>query len=118
MMNQFVTVGRMVNNPEIKDLENGNKVSSIVLAVQRPYKNAEGEYDTDFLDITIWNGIAKSTCDYCKKGDLVGVKGRIQNNNYEVDGKTMHKNEMIAEKITFLSSNKEKTQESDNDLDM
>ena len=101
MLNQIILVGRLVNDPTIEELESGKKVSNITLAVQRCYKNTEGMYDTDFIDCTLWTGIAENTCEYCKKGDVIGVKGRIQTRVIEDDKKVM---EVVAEKVTFLSS--------------
>ena len=83
MMNQTCIIGRLVRDPETKELEDGKRVSNITVAVQRSYKNENGEYEADFIDCTLWNGIADKTTEYCKKGDLVGIKGRLQTNNYE-----------------------------------
>lgn len=122
MLNQTVLVGRLVRDPEIKKLEDGKEVSNITLAVQRSYKNAEGVYDCDFIDCTLWNGVAASTAEYCKQGDIVGVKGRVQTDRYEVDGETKYKTGIVAEKITFLSSRKEKEdmveKDTDEDIEM
>mgnify|MGYP000154138807 FL=1 len=108
MMNQTCIIGRLVRDPELKELEDGKKVSNITVAVQRSYKNENGEYEADFIDCTLWNGVADRTAEYCKKGDLVGVKGRLQTNTYEnEDGEKKKITEVIAEKLTFLSSNKE-----------
>ena len=82
MLNQFVIVGRLVNSPELRKVEKGN-VTEITLAVPRSYKNKDGEYETDFIDFIVYNGIAENTKEYCKKGDIVGVKGRIQTTIYE-----------------------------------
>lgn len=79
MLNQIVLVGRIAVDPEIKEFDDGKKVSNLRLAVPRSYKNADGEYETDFLDVTLWNGAAQNTMEYCKKGDIVGVKGRAKN---------------------------------------
>ena len=103
MLNQVVMVGRLTSDPEINEVENDRKVATITVAVQRSDKNAEGVYETDFIKCTLWNGIAETTAEYCKKGDLVGVKGRIQTTN--VDDKIVM--EVVAEKVTFLSSRKE-----------
>ena len=97
MLNQIVLVGRLVSDPEINETE--NKVCNITLAVPRSYKNMNGEYETDFIPVTLWQGIAEQTTNYCKKGDLVGVKGRLQVREGKV--------EVVAEKVTFLSSRKE-----------
>lgn len=97
MLNQIVLVGRLVEKPIIEETESEKKVATITLAVQRSFKNGNGEYDTDFIPCTLWNNIADNTAEYCNKGDLVGIKGRIQrlsNNELQV----------VAEKVTFLSS--------------
>ena len=58
MLNQVVMVGRLTSDPEINEVENSRKVTTIILAVPRSYKNAEGVYETDFIKCTLWNGIA------------------------------------------------------------
>lgn len=107
MLNQIVIVGRLVQDPEIKELENGNKVSYITLAVKRSYKNSDGIYENDFIPCIVWNGVAENVAEFCRKGDLVGIKGRLQTDTYEKDGKNITKLNVIAEKVTFLSSKKE-----------
>ena len=99
MLNQVVMVGRLTSDPEINEVENDRKVATITLAVPRSYKNAEGVYETDFIKCTLWNGIAENTAEYCKKGDVVGVKGRLQC----LSGNEL---QLIAEKVSFLSSGK------------
>ncbi|HHW68949.1 MAG TPA: single-stranded DNA-binding protein [Tenericutes bacterium] len=109
MLNQTVIVGRIVKDPELRETDNGSKVTNITLAVPRSFKNSDGEYDTDFISCVLWKGIAESTTEYCKKGDLVGIKGRIQTRNIELEDESRrHIVEVVAEKVTFLSSkNKE-----------
>lgn len=105
MLNQTVIVGRLVHEPELRYTENGRKVTNITLAVPRSFKNHEGEYDTDFISCTLWQGIAENTVEYVQKGDLLGVKGRLQTRSIELDEETTrHSVEVIAEKITFLTS--------------
>ena len=107
MLNQVVLVGRLTDDPQVITTENGKKVSTIVLAVQRTFKNQEGLYETDFIRCILWNAIASSTCEYCHKGDIVGLKGRLQTSYYQTeDGTKKYMTEVIAEKVTFLSGNK------------
>lgn len=106
MLNQIILVGRLVRDPEVRETKNGTSVSKITLAIPRSYKNVNGEYETDFLDCTLWQLIATNTKEYCKKGDIVGVKGRVESRTYEKDGEKKYITEIIAEKVTFLSSNK------------
>lgn len=98
MLNQTILVGRIAKEVEVKEVDN-RKVAYVTLAVQRSYKNEEGVYETDFVPCTLWNGIAENVAEYCRKGDLVGVKGRIQNENNGLV--------LVADKVTFLSSKKE-----------
>lgn len=111
MLNQSILVGRIVREPEVRETENGTKVTNITLAVQRPFKNINGEYDTDFISCVLWRGVAESTAQYCKKGDLIGVRGRIQTKNIEYEDQTRHFMEVVAEKVTFLSNNKNREAE-------
>lgn len=102
MINQIVLVGRLVSDSEIKETENGNKVSYITLAVPRSYKNFEGIYETDFVPCKVGFPMCHSVKEYCKKGDFIGIKGRMQTKQEE------DKNiiEIVAESVTFLSSRK------------
>ena len=108
LMNQTVLVGHLVNDPELHETETGKSFCNLTIAVPRPYKNDKGEYDTDFIKCKLWQGVAKSTSEYCKKGDLIGVKGRLQTNNK--DNKNIP--EVVAEKITFLSNRSQEINES------
>lgn len=94
MTNQIFMVGRLVDQPQ-KD----EKGASITIAVPRSYKNEDGIYETDFIPVRLFNGIATNTCEYCKKGDLIGIRGRIESNDNKI--------ELIAEKVSFLSTNKD-----------
>ena len=100
MLNQVTLVGKLTNKPILE--ERGDKVySKITLATPRSYKNINGEYDTDFIDVVLFNKIAQSCVEYCEQGDIIGLRGslqRLKNKDLEVH----------AEKITFLSSKSHK----------
>lgn len=116
MLNQSILVGRIAKDAEITELEDGRKVTELTLAVNRSYKNAEGIYETDFINCVLWNGIAENVIQYCKKGDLVGVKGRLETQTEVIDNDLqVVKTVLIAEKVTFLSSKKEKNEENNED---
>lgn len=106
MLNQSIIVGRIVHEPEIRETESGTKVTNITLAVPRSYKNSNGEYDTDFISCVLWKGIAETTTEYCKKGDLIGVRGRLQTKTYEYEDTKRNSVELVAERVTFLSNRK------------
>lgn len=88
MLNQVVVVGR------IYSMENGE----LVMAVPRSFKNENGEYDTDYIEVRLSKSIKENVSTYCEKGDLVGVKGRLES--------SINKMQVIADKVTFLSSRK------------
>lgn len=115
MLNQVVLVGRIVKTPELRTTETGKKTATVTLAVPRNYKNMNGEYETDFLDCTLWTNVAENTTEYCQSGDMVGVKGRIQTRVITSDdGSKKKKTEIVAEKVTFLAqspNNKEEKKE-------
>lgn len=122
MLNQVVIVGRLVQEPTVEKTESGKERSFVTLAVPRSYKNAEGEYETDFVDCVLWGGVASNTAEYCKKGDLVGIKGRVETNTYETEtGDKKKITQILADRVTFLSSAREKNsdnEKSDDDLEM
>lgn len=107
MLNNVVLVGRLVTDVEIKENENGKKVGIITIAIPRAYKNSEGIYETDFVDVELWNLVATNTAEYCRKGDSLGVKGRLETYNIEIDDTKIKKTKVVADKITFLCSKKE-----------
>ena len=123
MLNQVILVGRLTSDLETKELEDGKKVSNMTLAIPRSFKNADGEYETDFIDVVTFGQIADTTAEYCKKGDMIGVKGRVETSVYENEtGEKKKSTQIIADRITFLSSSKikddENVKESEDDLDM
>ena len=109
MINQIILVGRLTGDPEIEEYENGKKRTIINIAVQRQFKNIDNKYDTDFFRCVLWNGMASNTKNYCQRGDIVGVKGRVQNRNYvDSENNTRYITEIIAEKISFVSHSQKK----------
>ncbi len=107
MLNQVVLVGRLTADPEVVTTENGKKMTTVTVAVQRTYKNMDGLYETDFIRCILWNGVASSTSEYCHSGDIVGIKGRLQTRSYEKDNEKKFVMEVIADKVTFLSSKRQ-----------
>ena len=122
MVNSVMLVGRLAQDIEIKKLDSGKEVTKVALAVPRSFKNPDGVYETDFIDCVLWDGIALNTSEYCKKGDVVGVRGRLQTSNYETEsGEKRKATQIIADKLTFLSSKSHDVsndKSDDDDLDM
>ena len=106
MLNQIVVVGRIVKDPEVIKTDSGKKYMYLTLAVPRSYKNINGEYETDFIPFKLWQGIAENTAEYCKCGDLIGIKGHAESDTYLKDDTKHYTLNLIAEKVTFLTSKK------------
>ncbi len=114
MLNQIVLVGRLTKEVQINKTENGKKISNITLAVPRSFKNMNGLYDTDCIDCILWDNVAVNTSEYCHKGDILGIKGRVQSRIVEKDDKKQNILEVIAEKVTFLTSKSENSKKQEN----
>lgn len=107
MLNQVFLVGRLVSDLKINETKNGSKECNITLSVPRNYKNADGIYETDFIPCKVGYPMCDNVVEYCKKGDLLGIKGRVETKQEE------NKNiiEIIAEKVTFMASKSNKEEE-------
>jgi len=114
ILNQVILVGRLTRDLQVNKSKNGIKVTTIPLAIPRSFKNIEGVYETDFIDCLAFDNIAENTEQYCKKGDIIGVKGRLQSRQVEEEGVKKNVMEIISEKVTFLSSkSKDEKEEKD-----
>ena len=111
ILNQVILVGRLTRDLQVNKSKNGSKVTTIPLAITRSFKNIEGVYETDFIDCLAFDNIAENTELYCKKGDIIGVKGRLQSRQIEEEGVKKNIMEIISEKVTFLSTKKEEEKE-------
>lgn len=105
-MNQVIFVGRLVSDPQKTTLESGKTAATITVAVNRNFKNKDGIYETDFIDCVLWDDIARNTIEYCRRGDTIGIKGRLQcMPEDDGDGHMINKKlEVVTERVTFLNS--------------
>jgi single-strand DNA-binding protein len=112
VINQVTLVGRLVKDPELKWTPDGKAVANVTLAVNRHYKNANGEIEADFVHCTLWHKTAENTSQYCKKGSVIGVTGRIQTRHYDnQEGRRVYVTEVVAEGVRFLSPKQGSTRE-------
>lgn len=103
-MNQVVLTGRLVQDVELRQTTSGTSVCTITVAVTRTYKNADGEYDTDFFNVICWKSLADNCHKYLSKGKKIGVVGFLQNRNYKTaEGEKRYVTEIVANNIEFLS---------------
>ncbi len=107
MHNYFHFFGRLVRDIEIKEIESGKTVGELVLAVRREFKNFNGEYDTDFLKVSLWEGVAINAKQYVSKGDQILISGRVKASKVELtEEKSLNTIQLIGEKVTFISGQK------------
>ncbi|MCR6112110.1 single-stranded DNA-binding protein [Bacillus sp. A301a_S52] len=107
MLNQFTLIGRIARQPSLQTTREGISFTRFTLAVRRPFKNQAGQYDTDFVQLISWNKVAERVADFCSKGSLVSVNGRIQMRSFELEEeKRLTVPDVVAENVTFLQMKK------------
>ena len=105
MINQVTLVGRLTRDPDLRITQEGISVTNVTVAVNRPFRNQQGEIGADFVQCTLWKRTAENTTQYCRKGSLVGIAGRIQTRYYDnQEGKRVYVTEVVAETVKFLDS--------------
>ena len=106
-MNKPILIGRLTKDPELKTTASGVSVCSFSLAVNRRFKNADGEYDTDFIGCVAWKQQAEFLYKHFSKGSQVGIIGNIQTHNYDdKEGRKIYITEVIADEIYFVGDKK------------
>lgn len=105
MINNVVLVGRLTRDPKLKYTGNNIAVASFGLAVNRNFKDANGEREADFINCVIWRQQAENLANWAKKGALIGITGRIQTRSYEnQQGQRVYVTEVIADNFQMLES--------------
>lgn len=103
MLNRIVLIGRLTKDPELRYTPNGVAVASFTLAVDRFRRNAQGENETDFIMIVVWQKQAENCANYLSKGSLAAVDGRLQIRTYDdKEGQRRWVTEVIADSVRFL----------------
>lgn len=107
MFNHSVVAGRLTKEVELRHMPNQAAVASFTLAVQRPFKNHKGEYETDFINCVIWGKQAENLHSLAKKGSMIGISGHIQTRSYESSqGYRVYVTEVVAEHFRLLGGQK------------
>ncbi|MBP3034178.1 single-stranded DNA-binding protein [Staphylococcus warneri] len=103
MLNRVVLVGRLTKDPEFRTTQNGVSVATFTLAVNRNFKNKNGEQQADFINVVVFRQQAENVNNYLSKGNLAGVDGRIQSRSYEnKEGQRIYVTEVLADSVQFL----------------
>ena len=112
MINNIVLVGRTTKDMELKQSSGGSAYVQFILAVNRTFKDGNGEQQADFITCIAWNKTAETLARYVSKGALIGVEGRLQVRSYEKDGCRQWVSEVVINRFTFLESKKGANSES------
>jgi single-strand DNA-binding protein len=103
MMNKVILIGRVANDPELKYTPSGVAVSTFRVAVNRPFTNAQGEREADFIDVVAWRQPAEFAANYLGKGRLVAVEGRLQVRSWQAqDGTRRRQVEVVVDNLKGL----------------
>lgn len=108
MLNRIVIIGRLTRDPEMRQTPSGTAVCTFTLAVDRSFKSANGERETDFIPVVAWRQLGENCAQYLAKGKLAAVDGRLQIRTYQAqDGSKRTAAEVVAENVRFLSPKSE-----------
>lgn len=110
-LNNVVLVGRLTKDPDLRKTQNNKSCLSFCLAVDRKFKNENGERSADFINCVAWNQQADYLANYAAKGDIVGVEGSIQTRSYEKDGQNVYVTEIVASNVQLINFKKADQQE-------
>ena len=111
-MNKVIEIGRATKDIELKQTQGGTSVVEFSIAVKRTFKNANGEYDSDFFNCVAFSKAAETISKYVKKGDMLGIEGRLQTRSYtNKEGRKITLTEIIVESFEFLQAKKQEATE-------
>ena len=105
MINRVVLAGRLTKDPEFRQTASGVSVTTFTLAVNRTFKNKNGEREADFINVVVFRQQAENVNNYLSKGSLAGIDGRIQSRSYDNnEGRRVFMTEVVADNVQFLDS--------------
>ncbi|MFV0479476.1 MAG: single-stranded DNA-binding protein [Anaerorhabdus sp.] len=102
MLNQCALVGKIKELPEIKKTANGVTTATLILEVERNFRNSHGEIEFDIFSVQLWRGIAEECCNICKVDSVIALRGRLSSRQHETESTTFYNADIIAEKVTFV----------------
>lgn len=117
MLNVICVVGRLVHDPELKNTNGGNAVTSFAIAVERNRAGQDGQKVVDYIDVVCWRKTAEFVCNYFQKGSWIAVNGSLQTRTYEDrDGKKRKVFEVVADAINFAGTREKASTDAFDDL--
>ena len=104
-MNKCILIGNLTKDPDLTTTNSGISVCRFTLAVSRRYQNAEGERETDFINVVVWRTLADNCHRFLRKGSKCAVVGSVQTRSYDAtDGSKRYVTEVVAEEVEFVGS--------------
>ena len=117
MINNVTLIGRLTKDVELRQTSNNNQIVSFYLAVNRPFKDQNGQQQTDFISCKAFNKTAENIARYCGRGSSIAVLGSIQTSNYKKqDGTTAYRTDVMVNQVAFLDSKPQGNQQQGNNF--
>lgn len=115
MINRVTLIGRLVRDSDLRRTNDGTMVASFTIAVNRNYTAKDGQQQADFINCVVWRKTAETLEKYCRKGNLIGLDGRLQTRTYEnAQGQRVFVTEVVCDNIQFLESKSNNNQNTQN----
>ncbi|MGT2911432.1 single-stranded DNA-binding protein [Streptococcus cameli] len=116
-MNKTLLIGRLVATPEVTQTATGKAVSRVTVAVNRKFKNSNGEREADFISVVLWGKLAESLASYAGKGSQISIEGELRTRSYEKDGHTHYVTEVLAQSFELLETRAQRAMRENNVTD-
>jgi len=110
-MNKFIGIGRLIKENELRYTTSNTAVVKNTIAIKRNRKNANGEYDSDFINVTAFGNNAELLSKYFSKGDMIAAEGRIETGSYKKNDETVYTTDLMIEHITFVGTKSKESKE-------
>ena len=114
MYNKIILIGRIVATPELHKTNNGKSVARATIAVNRRYKDQNGEREADFINIVVWGKLAETLASYASKGSLISVDGELRTRKFEKNGQTNYVTEVLCTGFQLLESRAQRAMRANN----
>ncbi|MFS1663941.1 single-stranded DNA-binding protein [Streptococcus sp. zg-JUN1979] len=117
MYNKVILIGRLTTTPEMHKTATDKSVTRVTLAVNRRFKNANGQREADFISVVVWGRLAETLASYGTKGSLMSLEGELRTRKYDKDGKTHYVTEVLAGSFQLLESRAQRAMRENNSKD-
>ena len=114
MYNKVILIGRLVAAPELHKTSTDKSVARVTVAVNRRYKDQNGERETDFVNVVVWGKLAETLASYATKGSLISVDGELRTRKFEKNGQTNYVTEVLATGFQLLESRAQRAMRENN----